>query len=100
VLPLLQAGAITDAEYMSNRESIHQDKEPAIYRIARGIADAVSEDREAQRILFDLRMNAARYVLRSERAPETYTDFLLWTSGVLRYEPSARERASGHRYLG
>lgn len=85
---------------MSNRDSIHQDKEPAFHRIARGIADAVAEDREVQRVLYDLRMNPARYVLTSRRAPDNYTDFLLWTSGVLTHEPSARDRASGHHYLG
>jgi hypothetical protein len=99
VLPLLRIGLIADGGYMSNRDRIHQDREPAIHRIARGIADAVGEDRETQRILLELRMNPARYVLRSSRAPDTYTDFLLWTSGVLLHEPTARERASGQRYL-
>ncbi len=84
---------------MSYRDHIHLDKGPAIHRIARGIADAVGEDREAQRMLLDMRMNPARYVFRSDSAPDTYTDFLCWTSGVLLHEPSARERASGHRYL-
>jgi hypothetical protein len=84
---------------MGNRDSIHQDREPAIHRIARGIADAVNEDRQAQRILFELRMNAARYVFGARSAPDTYTDFLIWTSGMLAHEPSARERAAGQRYL-
>jgi hypothetical protein len=85
---------------MSNRESIHQDKERAIHRIARGIADAVAEDREAQRTLYGLRINPARYVLTSHRAPDSYTDFLLWTSGVLTHEASAHERAAGRHCLG
>jgi hypothetical protein len=85
---------------MSNQDRIHHDKEPAIHRLARGIAEAVAEDRQAQRTLFELRMNLARYVFASDTAPDTYTDFLFWTSGALRHEPSARERASGHRYLG
>lgn len=85
---------------MSNRDSIHQDKEPTIHRIARSIAGAVAEDMQTQRILYDLRTNPARYVFAVHSAPATYTDFLFWTSGVLPHEPSARERASGHRYLG
>jgi hypothetical protein len=85
---------------MSNQDRLHQDREPAIHRIARGIADAVAEDRVAQRILYDMRMNPARYVYGASRAPATYTEFLIWTSGVLLHEPSARERATGRRYLG
>jgi hypothetical protein len=100
VLPLSLADAIADPGYMSNRDSIHQDKELAIHRIARGIAGAVAEDREAQRILWELRMNAGRYVLGCHRAPDTYTEFLVWTSGVLRHEPSAHERAAGRHHLG
>ncbi len=83
---------------MSNRDSIHQDREPAIHRIARSIADAVTEDRQVQRILIELRMNPARYVYGARSAPDTYTDFLVWTSGLLLHEPSARERASGRDY--
>ncbi len=100
MLPLVRLGPIADAGCMSNQDRIHQDKEPAIHRIARGIADAVGEDRIAQRILLGRRMNPAHYVFGSATAPATYTDFLLWTSGVLLHEPSARERASGRRYLG
>jgi hypothetical protein len=100
VLPLVRLGAVADAGYMSNRDRIHQDKEPAIHRIARGIADAVAEDRETQRILYDVRMNPARYLYGATRTPDTYTEFLIWTSGLLQHEPSARERASGRRYLG
>jgi hypothetical protein len=95
LLPLSLPGAVAHAGYMSNDHGIHQDKEPAFHRIARGIADAVAEDREAQRILFEMRMNLARYVCGPGRTPDTYTDFLFRTSGPLRHEPSARERALG-----
>jgi hypothetical protein len=100
VLPLSRIALIADAGYMSNQDRTHQDKEPVIHRIARGIADAVAEDRETQRILYDVRMNPARYLYGASRTPDTYTEFLIWTSGVLRHEPSARERASGRHYLG
>jgi hypothetical protein len=100
LLPLSRSRFVADAGYMSNRDSIHQDKEPAFHRIARGIADAVAEDREVQRILYSLRMNPARYVYTSLRTPDTYMEFLVWTSGPRLREPSARERAAGGHPLG
>lgn len=80
---------------MSNEYGTHQEKEPTFHRIARGLADAVAEDREAQRILFELRMNPERYVYSPGQTPDTYTDFLFRTVGTPPHEPSARERALG-----
>jgi hypothetical protein len=100
LLPLSRLSGIAETRYLRNRHSIHQDKEPAIHRIARGIADAVAEDREVQRLLYGLRMNPARYVLASHRAPDSYMEFLIWTSGALLHEPSARDRAAGRNALG
>jgi hypothetical protein len=101
---------------MSGNERTHQDKETAIHRIARGIAGALAEDNEVQRFLVAWRMNPHNYVLRPARAyapgqgrayvvtpgraPDTYAEFLLRTSGALIHEPSARERARGHWPFG
>lgn len=98
MLPLLAAAASGKARDMSNNERIHQDKETAIHRIARGIADALAEDKDVQRYLMQLRMNPQNYVFRPGRTPDTYADFLFRTSGVLMHEASARERSLGcHR---
>lgn len=83
---------------MSNQDRFHRDKEPAIQRLARGIASAVAECTEAHRMLFELRMNPDHYVFRRSGPADTYADFLFRTSGTFLHEPSAHERASGQRY--
>ena len=66
-------------------------------RIARRIADVIAECNYAQRRMAALRTAPGRYLTREDRgrAPDTYAEFLHWTSGVLPHEPSAARRAHG-----
>jgi hypothetical protein len=61
-------------------------------RVAGKLADAVHEMNEAQRLMLALRTATDRYALNPGAAPDTYQEFLIRTSGVLRHEPSARKR--------
>jgi len=65
----------------------------ALRRTASKVADAVREMNEAQRLLLTLRTTMERHVENPDAAPETYAEFMVRTSGVLRHEPSARKRA-------
>jgi len=70
-------------------------RQSPIRRIARTVVDIVEECNYAQRRLFELRLDPERYVLTPSGAPDTYAEFLYLTSGFLRHEPTARERATG-----
>jgi hypothetical protein len=83
-----------NAKCMRKDYSSHTDHQPAIRRALKGIASAVAECNEAQRRLFELRMDPERYAFARFAVPDTYADFLLRTSGPLRHEPSARERGT------
>jgi hypothetical protein len=62
---------------------------------------AIAEAHEAQRMLFERRMDPESYVLwTAAGAADTYADFLFRTSGRLRREPSASERALGPDHPG
>jgi hypothetical protein len=54
----------------------------------------ISEYNYARRRLAQLRLAPAQYGGDHDRAPGTYPEFLLLTSGRLTREPSARDRAS------
>jgi hypothetical protein len=44
-----------------------------------------------------LQMAPDRHLFTARSAPADYAEFLLWTSGPLPHEPSARARAAGRR---
>jgi hypothetical protein len=80
---------------MSSDNTLHQDKEPIFHRLAKGFAAAVAECTEAQRMLFEQRLDPEHYVFKTGRTPDSFAEFMIRTSGTLRHEPSARERAFG-----
>jgi len=59
------------------------------------IAAAVAECHRANRIMMQRRLAPDRYLPDSGQAPDDYAEFLFRTSGPLRHEPSARQRAAG-----
>jgi hypothetical protein len=64
-------------------------------RLAHRVAGAISEVNYAQQRMFVLRTAYDRYALEPDVPPEDFAEFLLRTSGVLRHEPSARQRMDG-----
>ena len=58
------------------------------------IAAAVAECNRATRTMMQLRFAPDRYLPDSGQAPDDYAEFLFRTSGPLRHEPSARQRAA------
>jgi hypothetical protein len=84
----------------SDNHQQQQDREPVVQRVAKGIVAAIVEAHQAQRMLFERQMDPESYVLPAAGAPDTYADFLFRTSGRLRHEPSARERALGPDHPG
>jgi hypothetical protein len=63
-----------------------------VRRVAGKLADTVREMNEAQRLMLVMRTATDRYVEGAHAAPDTYDEFLIRTSGVLRHEPPARKR--------
>jgi hypothetical protein len=66
-----------------------------VVRAARRLAATVSDMNYAVERLTALQL--ARGVEIDDHAPQTYAEFLLRTTGTLRHEPSARQRADGHQ---
>jgi hypothetical protein len=64
------------------------------YLIVR-IGSALAEINYQQRRLSAIRQSYDWYLGNPFEAPDTYAEFLLRTGGVLRHEPSARQRLSG-----
>jgi hypothetical protein len=75
---------------MSKATDSHADP---IRRLAQLISDTVTEDMRAHRVMTSLLWTPDHYVFRRPAVPGTYAEFLLRTSGPLRHEPSAAERA-------
>jgi hypothetical protein len=75
----------------------HRDRGAArhVRQIARRVASVVAECNYAQRRLTELRLSPHRYVYDNLQTPGGYSEFLIHTSGSLRHEPSARDRAAG-----
>lgn len=63
-------------------------------RLACSVRDVVAECAYAQRRLSELATAPDRFLSDPDAAPDTYSEFLFRTSGVLRHEPPARTRAS------
>jgi hypothetical protein len=63
--------------------------------LGRRVYHAASEMHHASRIASALRLSYG--LAESDKAPDTYEEFLLRVSAVHRHEPSARKRAGGHR---
>jgi hypothetical protein len=61
--------------------------------LARRVHDVVSEMNYATKRVTELRLSYG--VAESNRAPDTYAEFLLRTAATTRHEPSARRRAAG-----
>ncbi|HEY6275290.1 MAG TPA: hypothetical protein VIX86_03070 [Streptosporangiaceae bacterium] len=70
-----------------------------VWRVARqfahGVAGVAAECHYAQRRLFELRLELDRYVIESDRAPGTFSEFCLRSARPRWREPAAGERASG-----
>ena len=64
-----------------------------VLRAAGKLADTVREMNEAQRLVLVRRTATDPYSANPDAAPDTYSEFLARTSGVLPHEPSARKRA-------
>jgi hypothetical protein len=75
---------------MSKATDSHTDP---IRRLAQLISDTVTEDMRAHRAITSLLWAPDHYVFRRQAMPDTYAEFLLCTSGPLRHEPPASERA-------
>ena len=63
--------------------------------VSHSIAAAVAECHRATGTMMQLRLAPDRYMPNSAQAPDDYAEFLFRTSGPLRHEPSARQRAAG-----
>ena len=59
------------------------------------IAAAVAECHRATGTMTQLRPAPDRYLPDSGQAPDDYAEFLFRTSGPLRHEPTAKQRAAG-----
>ena len=68
-----------------------------VRRVVGKLADVVREMNEAQRLSLALRTAPDRYI-QHPSAPDTYSEFLARTSGMLLHEPSARKRLQKSRH--
>jgi len=80
LLPLSRAAPTSDDGHMN---------------VARRISQIIAECNEAQRRLTYLRLSYDQYLTEPDTPPETFSEFMLRTSGPLRREPSARHRQAG-----
>jgi hypothetical protein len=64
-------------------------------RLARRVASIIAECRYADRRMAALRMSPDSYLMAPQRMPDTLSEFLFRTSGLLPHEPSARQRGTG-----
>ena len=89
-LPLLTSPARGQAGGMSKTASRCAG---ILRRLARTLAEAISECNDATRLMTERTNAPDRYVFHPRKAPDTYAEFLFLTSGPLAHEPSARARA-------
>ncbi len=64
-----------------------------VSRVVRRVHDVVSEMNYASKRVTELMLTFG--LPESDRAPDTYAEFLLRTAATTRHEPSARRRAAG-----
>ncbi len=64
-------------------------------RLARRISYAAGEISYAQKRLFAVRLGYG--IAESDRAPDTYTEFLVRSATAVTHEPAARRRACGRQ---
>ena len=66
-----------------------------VVRLARRVSYTVSEMQYASKRASELKFSSG--LAESDRAPNTYAEFLLRTSAGLRHEPTAHGRATGRQ---
>lgn len=64
----------------------------AVGRLARRAAALIAECNDAHRRMIEHWLSVDRGLLKSSKAPDTYAEFLLRTSGSLILEPAACDR--------
>ena len=68
----------------------------ALLRAARRSGSMLAEMHRQQQRLSKINQSIDHYLPNSDAPPETYSEFLARTRGVLLHEPSARARLAGH----
>jgi hypothetical protein len=66
-------------------------------RTTAALLSVLDEMNDAQRRALRARLACDRFLADPTAAPNTYREFLLRTSGPVRHEPTARQRASGRQ---
>ena len=66
-----------------------------IRSVSLSIAAVVAECHRANSLMMQRRLAPDRYLPDSGQAPDDYAEFMFRTSGPLRHEPSAGQRAAG-----
>src|SRR6202035_4874117 len=102
-LPLLGRARLSETGCMSSANtpstgSISSGRRswPQLLRSAAlSIAAVIAECHRAAGTMMRLSQAPARYVPDSGQAPDDYAEFLFRTSGTLRHEPTAWQRAAG-----
>jgi hypothetical protein len=69
----------------------------ALWRAVSGLAHFLRELDYWQRRMAVMSLAPDRYVAHSDRAPDTYREFLARTTGPLLREPSSRARLAGRQ---
>ena len=103
LLPLFRCPPMTEAGVMSStnspstgsRSSGRRSWPQLLRSVSLKVAEIVTECNRATRMMTELRLAPDRYVPDATQAPGDYAEFLFRTSGPLRHEPSARQRAAG-----
>jgi hypothetical protein len=67
-----------------------------LWRAARRFGSVIAEMHRQQQRLHKINQSTDHYLPNSDAPPETYSEFLARTRGVLLHEPSARARLAGH----
>lgn len=68
----------------------------ALWRAAGRFGSVIAEMHRQQQRLHKINQSIDHYLPNSDAPPETYSEFLARTRGVLLHEPSARARLAGH----